>query len=275
MLCGPCRAALKRARYVSVQEIAPSSLMQRQSHRRRRAVSAGAADARTPRATRLHAEVASQSASAHSTAVRASSNPRTRTLATGIAALALLGLIAYFAQPHAPAIDSATTQSSAGSAPAADAVSASSIASRAAMAATPVANTSGNIGVMPGSVDTRNADSPKSAVAVPVDAKPAARRAASPPPVRAETSVLVTAQTVIDASPAVDAPRPAPVPPAAAPVPPPPDRWQAMNDELARCDREGGFGGFICDQRIRLDACEGFWGRVPQCPVPPENPRGQ
>ena len=63
----------------------------------------------------------------------------------------------------------------------------------------------------------------------------------------------------------VPAPLPAP--------PPPPDRWQTMRDDLARCDREGGFGGFICDQRVRIASCEGYWGRVPQCPLPPENPR--
>ena len=69
-------------------------------------------------------------------------------------------------------------------------------------------------------------------------------------------------------------PRPAPAAPVPAPAaPPPPDRWQTMRDSLARCDREGGLGGFICDQRVRLDSCEGYWGRVPQCPLPPENPR--
>ena len=41
---------------------------------------------------------------------------------------------------------------------------------------------------------------------------------------------------------------------------------------LAQCAREGGFGGFVCDQKVRLDSCEGYWGRVPQCPLPPENP---
>ena len=69
-------------------------------------------------------------------------------------------------------------------------------------------------------------------------------------------------------------PRPVPIAAVPAPAaPPPPDRWQTMRDDLARCDREGGFGGFLCDQRVRLASCEGHWGRVPQCPLPPENPR--
>ena len=56
---------------------------------------------------------------------------------------------------------------------------------------------------------------------------------------------------------------------------PAPDRWQAVSDALARCAEEGGLGGFICDQRVRLDACAGHWGRVAQCPAPslPANPR--
>jgi hypothetical protein len=48
-----------------------------------------------------------------------------------------------------------------------------------------------------------------------------------------------------------------------------------MASALSQCAREGGFSGFICDQKVRLDSCEGYWGRVPQCPLPPENPGGQ
>jgi hypothetical protein len=44
-------------------------------------------------------------------------------------------------------------------------------------------------------------------------------------------------------------------------------------EALGRCANEGGFSGFICDQRVRLASCEGYWGRVAQCPNPPENPR--
>jgi hypothetical protein len=74
--------------------------------------------------------------------------------------------------------------------------------------------------------------------------------------------------------PLAQAPKPIPATPAAAPpAPPPPDRWQAMSDALTRCASEGGLSGFICDQRVRLASCEGYWGRVAQCPNPPENPR--
>ena len=73
--------------------------------------------------------------------------------------------------------------------------------------------------------------------------------------------------------PLAQAPKPIPPPAAAPPAPPPPDRWQAMSDALTRCANEGGLSGFICDQRVRLASCEGYWGRVAQCPNPPENPR--
>ena len=96
-------------------------------------------------------------------------------------------------------------------------------------------------------------------------------------PARGAGATMVSSAALVDAYEMVpESPLPAPAVPLAVPSPPPPppvDRWQTMRDSLARCDREGGFGGFICDQRVRLDACEGYWGRVPQCPLPPENPR--
>jgi len=56
---------------------------------------------------------------------------------------------------------------------------------------------------------------------------------------------------------------------AAAPPPPPrpvPDRWQNMREALVQCDREGVIGGLICGQRVRIQYCEGYWGKVAQCP---------
>ncbi len=46
-----------------------------------------------------------------------------------------------------------------------------------------------------------------------------------------------------------------------------PDRWQAMNAELARCARDNFIAGVLCDQRTRWQYCEGYWGHVPQCRV--------
>jgi hypothetical protein len=39
-----------------------------------------------------------------------------------------------------------------------------------------------------------------------------------------------------------------------------------MEEELARCTREDFIRRVVCDQRVRLRYCEGYWNRVPQCP---------
>jgi hypothetical protein len=94
----------------------------------------------------------------------------------------------------------------------------------------------------------------------------------APEPARAADAVYPPVDSF---GPLAEASKPMPTPPLAAapPAPPPPDRWQTMSDALTRCASEGGFSGFICDQRVRLASCEGYWGRVAQCPNPPENPR--
>jgi hypothetical protein len=74
--------------------------------------------------------------------------------------------------------------------------------------------------------------------------------------------------------PLAEAPKPPPPPVVVArAAPPTPDRWQMMSDALSRCASEGDSSGFICDQRVRLASCDGYWGRVAQCPTMPENPR--
>jgi hypothetical protein len=60
----------------------------------------------------------------------------------------------------------------------------------------------------------------------------------------------------------VEAPPPPPPPPAAAP---PRDRWQLRDDALGRC-AGGPLDRFLCEQRVRAQACEGLWGQVPECP---------
>jgi hypothetical protein len=61
---------------------------------------------------------------------------------------------------------------------------------------------------------------------------------------------------------------PEPVPAPAAALPPPiPDRWETMDDAIASCTRQGGLTGAMCELRVRAQSCEGYWGRVPQCPA--------
>lgn len=56
---------------------------------------------------------------------------------------------------------------------------------------------------------------------------------------------------------------------------PAPDRWQVMADQIARCGRDGFLAGVICEQRVRLKYCEGYWGQVAQCPSSIANDHGQ
>jgi hypothetical protein len=46
---------------------------------------------------------------------------------------------------------------------------------------------------------------------------------------------------------------------------PPPNPWQSMNDSLAQCNG-GLIDRVVCDLRVRQQYCDGYWGKVPQCP---------
>lgn len=106
------------------------------------------------------------------------------------------------------------------------------------------------------------------APALPADVKPApAKRTVAPP------------------RPAVPATEPPPVeivrmPPRAAvvsalPRPAPRvDPWQEMTQAIGRCPDEGFLGRVVCEQRIRLQYCEGHWGQVTQCPGGPSADHG-
>ena len=66
---------------------------------------------------------------------------------------------------------------------------------------------------------------------------------------------------------------------AVAPVPvreaPRPDKWQLMSAALARCGSEGLLSRYTCEQRVRLQYCDGSWGQVSQCVSGPINDHGQ
>jgi hypothetical protein len=53
------------------------------------------------------------------------------------------------------------------------------------------------------------------------------------------------------------------------------DRWTRMNEEMSRCTREDFITRVICSQRVRFRYCEGYWGKVEQCPASPPPERGQ
>ena len=53
------------------------------------------------------------------------------------------------------------------------------------------------------------------------------------------------------------------------------DRWQRMEEDMSHCTREDFISRVICGQRVRFKYCDGYWGKVPQCPASPPPERGQ
>ena len=91
-------------------------------------------------------------------------------------------------------------------------------------------------------------------------AKPAAAKRLAPP----------KAETPPEPAPPVEPVRAtAPAPVVAAPPPVPRvDPWQQMGEAIGRCP-SGFLDRVICEQRVRLQYCDGHWGQVPQCPGGP------
>ena len=79
--------------------------------------------------------------------------------------------------------------------------------------------------------------------------------------------------------PRVEPPAPMPVVVAAAPPrtaeTPRRDRWERMDAALRSCRAEEFLSRVICEQKVRLDYCEGLWGQAAQCPGGPANDHGQ
>jgi hypothetical protein len=96
----------------------------------------------------------------------------------------------------------------------------------------------------------------------PAVLKPATPKRATPAP-----KVVVTPPPEAPAEAEVVKPQPAPAPPAPKPqvrI----DPGQQMSEAIARCPAEF-LGRVVCEQKVRLQYCEGQWGKVPQCPGGP------
>ena len=75
-------------------------------------------------------------------------------------------------------------------------------------------------------------------------------------------------------APAVESPLPPPVA-VALPAPRPvPDRWQRLAEQLARCGSGDVIARAMCEESLRIEHCEGNWGRVPACPAKVEREYG-
>ena len=55
----------------------------------------------------------------------------------------------------------------------------------------------------------------------------------------------------------------------------PPDRWKQMREAMARCAGDNFFKRVACEQGVGQQYCEGYWGKVPQCPSGPPPVKGQ
>jgi len=247
-LCVACKAALKRARHETVSQLEPLP----------RRAGPGSESVRRPR-TRKPAPVSTKPISA------AKWRLRHRDLVT--VSVAVLALVIYVEAPG---------WRSRGSPPAPPEAA-------AAVVPRPPA---------PVVADSSEVELPQT------PAEPVVR---TPEALRGETTMMVAPATgartrVVHEQPAVVAPTPVDSSPSAfgtveeaqqtAPAPepvplPPPrerpqaDRWQVMQETIAGCGREGFIDRFICEQKARLAACEGHWGRVPECPSGIANDHGQ
>lgn len=93
-----------------------------------------------------------------------------------------------------------------------------------------------------------------------------------------ETSASTSVST--PPAPEASAAPPTPVAQAKSSVPAPApkhvaDRWQRLDDELSRCTREDFITRVVCGQRVRFRYCDGYWGKVAQCPGNPLPDHGQ
>lgn len=261
MLCRACKAALKRARNLSVQELPPPSQNRGTRSPRR------PAGASTPRV------------SGPPTAVKRTGRRAWRFAVPVALAVAALGVVGY-AGKGGVTTEEPVAQHSVVEPLRADArpAAASRLPAAGEAALTPVdALVAPPFPSTPMESKPRTQSSPTTATLLPaLPARPpiGASRANTQAALREDVPPLAVAIAAPETpAPLIELPS-EPAPPVIRAAPPR-DRWQAMREQLAACAREGGLGGFICDQRTRLATCDGYWGRVEQCALPPENPRGQ
>jgi hypothetical protein len=154
----------------------------------------------------------------------------------------------------------------------------------------------------PAAEPTKDAVTPVNASAEPAAPAPTSPPAEEAPPKTAATSPAATQDALPAASakaprsaqskaaaktevPTAEAP-PAPAPPpkvapkttvaaAATPAVAQRDHWELYAEAVALCKREDFFKRIGCELRTRNQYCEGYWGKVAQCPEATPRDRGQ
>lgn len=256
-LCADCRAARKRAYDATITQpllaLAGAGTVSRTLSRLRRSDASPEAKAR--RAARK-AEAAAKAAAlpaAAPPAVAKSAQSRSLLWVLLAVGVVLAGVAGWYLPNRAPATSEAGDSASPSPAPTEQRASnpqpepANASPAASAPATLPPLPTIVERELIPYSPAPGKPASAKRVVAAPKTAPP-------PPEAPAEAEIV----------------RPAPpAPPAAAPKPAPRiDTWQQMAEAIGRCP-EGFLGRVVCEQRVRLQYCEGHWGQVPQCPGGP------
>jgi hypothetical protein len=250
-LCADCRAARKRAYDATITQpllaMAGAGTVSRTLSRLRRSDSSPEAKAR--RAARRAKAAAEASPPAAAPAAAGSRSMLWALLALGVVLAAIAGWYLPTRAPDAPDVGAA---SSATPAPPAQPRPDAEPARITPSATTPPAAA---LPPLPAIVERELVPYSPAAgkPATPKRGNPAPKAATLPPEAPAEVEIVRAPQAAVS---------PAPQAPVRV------DPWQQMNEAIGRCPA-GFLGRVVCEQRVRLQYCEGQWGKVPQCPGGP------
>ena len=254
-LCADCRAARKRAYDATITQpllaMVGAGTISRTLSRLRRSDNSPEAKARRAARKAKAAAQASSPASAPAPAAPAAAGSRSilwALLAIGVVVAAIAGWHLPTRAPDAPDVGTPSTATPAQPAPDAEPARMIPSATTPPATALPPLPTIVERELIPNSHAAGKAATSKRA-------NPSPKAAA--PPTEAPPKVEI-----------VRAPPPEPAPPVTKGVPPRADPWQQMNEAIGRCPA-GFLGRVVCEQKVRLQYCEGQWGKVPQCPGGP------
>ena len=254
-LCPDCRAARKRAYDATITQpllaLAGAGTVSRTLARLRRSDSSPEAKAR--RAARK-ARAATQAA-ATATVPQATAAPARFSRSILWAVLAIGVVIAAVAGWHLPTRTPETPDGGATSSAIPTALPPPATDAEPARVNPPAATAPAPLPPLPTIVERELVPHAPAAVkpAAPRRPPPAPKTAAPPPEPPAEVDAVKA--------------QPAPAPPATQP-PARVDPWQQMSEAIARCPARF-LGRVVCEQKVRLQYCDGQWGKVPQCPGGP------
>jgi len=178
------------------------------------------------------------------------------------------------AQTAAPGLAPAESAS----ASAGEATSATTPSLASAPAANPTSGSAGSATGLPSAAATPDAAGAPVEIKVLPPHPQAGRTQRRSAPERAGSATAPVPPTPPAAEASAAAPAPVAQAKSVAPAPPArrvSDRWQRLDDELSRCTREDFISRVVCGQRVRFRYCDGYWGKVAQCPGNPLPDHGQ